>query len=346
MNYERLIPSKYMRELFQSENFELDEEKQATIIVNSDVLTWDEKLEGLKELMAQTKNEDLKKQLKERIDFESGSLEMLSVNTNRYHIYSVLDEDSVTWAHFTTYELAELYARHLAEGDLMKTSVEKNYVIRDEDTLYNKSNLWTPLDDPEHPQSNEEYEGGRTWFNRRGERMGVYSLKTAPGACWHINTRFYPRFEHRFFAIPFDIKTGTIVRDVRTDKHYVLETGAETWPDYIESVKTMNYVDFSDIQVVALELQDGRWSHSHINPIYLDTDLLLKEGDERERAYAKVYRAMSSYIRKRWEKEPVEEEAGEVLAAMWDYAKVSKYYPSRVDENLGPNRTELEKLMF
>ena len=64
-----LIPSKYIQEIMSRSNFELTDFNMATIIWNSEK-NYYEKLQSLKEIADNTEDKMLKKQIRERIDYE------------------------------------------------------------------------------------------------------------------------------------------------------------------------------------------------------------------------------------------------------------------------------------
>lgn len=81
MDTERLIPSYYIREELSKNGFQLSDADKATMFWNS-TLSYTEKLEELQKLSDSTSNENLQKQIRERLDYESKKLERIKDNSS------------------------------------------------------------------------------------------------------------------------------------------------------------------------------------------------------------------------------------------------------------------------
>ena len=75
-----LVPSLYMRSLFEDLNFELSDYNKATLIWNNLLHDRNEKLSALKNLLESTPNECLKQQIQERLDYEDDMLRTMKNN--------------------------------------------------------------------------------------------------------------------------------------------------------------------------------------------------------------------------------------------------------------------------
>ena len=65
-----LVPSKTMREYLASVDFKFNDFQRAALIWNKPDVLWKERLEAIEKLADTTKDEDLKRQIKERVQFE------------------------------------------------------------------------------------------------------------------------------------------------------------------------------------------------------------------------------------------------------------------------------------
>ena len=102
MNWEKLIPSKYMREYLKDKKKFTDWEK-ATLIWNSPVSTWRERLDMLLELSEMTTDDILKCQIKERIKYEDKAYRLFTENQNNKFVYVVYDKEHSANGFFTEY---------------------------------------------------------------------------------------------------------------------------------------------------------------------------------------------------------------------------------------------------
>ena len=71
-----IVPSEHAREVLRGKREFTDFEK-ATLIWNSPIASFDEKIESLRELAGRTEDETLKKQIRERLEYEKKLLNYL-----------------------------------------------------------------------------------------------------------------------------------------------------------------------------------------------------------------------------------------------------------------------------
>lgn len=89
---ERLIPSCYIRDELSKNGFQLSDANKATLLWNSTTLSYTEKLEELQKLSDSTSDENLQKQIRERLDFESRKLERIKDNSSGSYLYVFEDQ--------------------------------------------------------------------------------------------------------------------------------------------------------------------------------------------------------------------------------------------------------------
>lgn len=302
-----LVPSLYMRSLFEDLNFELSDFNKATIIWNMCGKTRDEIILALKELAESTKDDVLRNQIIQRIEFENKMLEVIRNNDGNY-VYVVLDEDYLYCGFFSDYEMAYRYGMDRAKGNEERLfQIEKQRIIKEDKDLIVKSPgrlNWNMF-----PESKEiltqEYEGNpvaSVHYTSEGVIQRMWSNEMPEEEEDRVDSYRRERFEFQFINIPFEGTRGFQVKDIRDGSIGVLMQDTEDWRRYLSEISEKElYVDYSDVQVEVVFLtSQGLWSHEHINPIYLELERYYceDEGDE-SRAKAKAMEYFSEYwIRK------------------------------------------------
>ena len=78
-----LIPSKQISNYLKEKNVEFTDFEKATLIFNNKFLSKDTKHQKLKEIAQKTENQELKKQIQERLQFEEEFYRLFLTNDNR-----------------------------------------------------------------------------------------------------------------------------------------------------------------------------------------------------------------------------------------------------------------------
>ena len=107
-DFEKMVPSKYMREYLKDKKEFTDWEKE-TLIWNSPVCTWKERMDLLKQLSERTSDVKLKIQIAERIQYEETAYQLFIENKNNQFVYVVFDTDRDASGYFSEYEMARKY---------------------------------------------------------------------------------------------------------------------------------------------------------------------------------------------------------------------------------------------
>lgn len=305
LNMYELIPSKTMRKYLKSVNFEFDDFESATLIWNAPDKMWEEKLDEIKKRADTTKNEVLKKQINERIQFEKKEFDVFQDNTSEDFIYMTEDgEDESCSGIFAEYVKAYNYSLKYIENYEISCMVIKKYrIVRtSEDEVVRRAERGNPYMGFEVPKFGE-YDGTEVSgisINKKGKVIRIWSNELAKEEEERVSSFRPERFEYPFIKIPFDIQIGSIVKDITTGTYGVLSQGKKEWDDYLKRIEEKNwYVDFSDIQVIVYELTEkGYWSHYHVNPLYLEMEspTVIPE-DEENQAWINAMRALGSYLR-------------------------------------------------
>ena len=301
-----LIPSNYMRELFEEVGFELADFNKATLIWNIKGKTHAERVKALKELSNSTKDNELKKQISERIQYEENMLIRLKDNLDGKCVYVVNDSDEYSRGFFADYSMAYEYGKKYCNRYEEKCfSISKQMIMSKDDSLIVRNpgrTNWYMID-KEQPEEDKycEYDGdsiSTAYFSADGELRRVWSNEMAEEEELRVDPFRRDRFEHQFFKIPFEGKLGMPVREINTGKYGILMNDTESWDKYMLRIVEKNlYVDYSDIQVVVEFLtENGYWSHEHINPIFLEVERpSFDHDDKKSLAYRDAFNLFSEY---------------------------------------------------
>lgn len=126
---ERLIPSCYIRDELSKNGFQLSDANKATLLWNSTTLSYTEKLEELQKLSDSTSDENLQKQIRERLDFESRKLERIKDNSSGSYLYVFEDQYKLCQNYFLSYKMSILFAQiYISKGN-SSCSIYKKKII-------------------------------------------------------------------------------------------------------------------------------------------------------------------------------------------------------------------------
>lgn len=274
-----LVPSDWMRKYLREQCREFSDWERAALIWNAPNRTLSEKLEALKELECDLFDDKLKAQIKERLEYEDAVIKAMKENPNGKFVYVVIDNPHFPCGFFADYESAVEYAvKYSGEYDCT-CLIQKHEII-------SKNS---------QPEEYNGYEIGGVSLNETGEMRNIYSSEISQET---VDTA--GRFENHFFRIPFGMDYGC-VKDLTDNTYGVLANNNEGWERYMEKWENGNYGDleFGDIQVMVFKLMDnGIWSHEHINPLYLEPETPEEiEGDEKQAAFIDAANALVDYFK-------------------------------------------------
>ncbi len=304
-----LVPSEFMRMIFKDRGFELTDFNKATLIWNRDDKSRAEKIAALQELSDTTNDTLLKRQIRERLDYENDMVERLMENADGKCVYEVEDEDEYSCGFFTNYDMAYKYGiKHSKKYEEEKFSISKQHVVADRSDLTVRSpgrTNWNlvPADEIE---KNREYDGNpvsQIYFNSNGEVRRIWSNEMSEEAEAIVDEYRKDRFEFQFIKIPFEGWIGTTPVRVTTDDTYgILMQDTNGWNRYLRNIEERNlYVDYSDIQVEVVFLtEQGVWMHEHINPIFLEVETpKYKTDNKKDKAYIRAMEFFFEYWERR-----------------------------------------------
>lgn len=298
-----LVPSQLMRDFYNEIGFEFTDFQNATLIWNAPNKTRKERLDALRELAETTEDENTKKQIWERIDFEERVLATFMKNPSFKYVYVVVDnEDDGSCGFFAHYNMAIEYAINYAEKYETTCSIRKQLIVMTEEDKIVR-NPWRGNPNL-HAEENEydEYEGNaiaELTLNANGEIQSLLSNEIAIEEESMADAFRTDRFEYQFIKVPFHLQIGSPVKDVTNDTYGILAQGKEDWEKYLKQIEHGKlYVDYSDIQVMVYNLtESGYWSHEHVNPMHLEIELppYIQE-DEKSNALRHAMEAFGEYL--------------------------------------------------
>ena len=112
-----LVPSEWMRKYLKEQGRELSDKEKAALIRNVPNHTWSDRLEALEELARGSSDKALKKQIKERLDYEAEAIRALKENPNGQFVYVVEDNERYRLRGlFADFDDAAQYAAEYSKG--------------------------------------------------------------------------------------------------------------------------------------------------------------------------------------------------------------------------------------
>lgn len=240
----------------------------------------------MEELARGSSDETLKKQIKERLDYETAAFEALKKNPDGKFVYLVEGDDDGTYGLFADYDGAAEYAAEALKSFEMYGGVfhiEKYSVVS--------------KDNPGEKCCSSYFARATVWFDKSGEIHDVYSSEIISENTSETIDVKKGRFENMYFEIPFGMDYG-IVKDVTDNTYGVLANNKEDWDRFMGKWSDAA-LEFGDIQVMVYELTEkGIWSHGHINPLYLEPEPPENDdNDGRQAAFITAANALVEYFK-------------------------------------------------
>ena len=249
----------------------------ATIIFNTAFGVY-ERQEKLNALAKQTKDLELKKQIEERISYETKSVLCFDDNTSGKYVYVVMVSDYETKGaypagYFKNSAMAEAYGT----SKKVKFVIEKHEIIDKEipkqpsdihlnPYLFSKETI-------EIQEAEKEYDGsaiGAKHFDEEGTLQYVYTHETKEEEAI-VDSFLRERFENRFVEVDYSFARGDFVRIKDTDDIGIVQTSKEEYDQVVARYKEGIYLDWFDSAITVQFLNsNGEWGHEHIHPILLE----------------------------------------------------------------------------
>ena len=296
-----IVPSQWMKKCFEEIDFAFTDFQKATLIWNAPGRLRQEILDALEELSEETRDETLRRQINERLDYEKKAFEIFIHNQTGKYVYVVEDMKYESCGFFIGYDRALKYAKKYMQTYELKCRINKQLIVAtDADEIVR--NPWRG--NPNLGFETEEYcvyDGtavASVTLNMSGE-IEQFSSYELPEEEKIVDSYQMERFEYHFIKMPCPLQAGTPVKDIRNGSYYVLEEGEADWNRYLDRINEKKwYVDFSDIQMICYKLtESGIWSHVHINPLYLEVEFpTYIEDDPKRQALRYATEALGDYL--------------------------------------------------
>ena len=296
-----IVPSQWMKKCFEEIDFAFTDFQKATLIWNAPGRLRQEILDALEELSEETRDETLRRQINERLDYEKKAFEIFIHNQTGKYVYVVEDMKYESCGFFIGYDRSLKYAKKYMQTYELKCRINKQLIVAtDADEIVR--NPWRG--NPNLGFETEEYcvyDGtavASVTLNMSGE-IEQFSSYELPEEEKIVDSYQMERFEYHFIKMPCPLQAGTPVKDIRNGSYYVLEEGEADWNRYLDRINEKKwYVDFSDIQMICYKLtESGIWSHVHINPLYLEVEFpTYIEDDPKRQALRYATEALGDYL--------------------------------------------------
>lgn len=325
-----LIPSSEVREYLKSINYQLTDFQKATLLWNTRYKSLEEQLHKLTKMILATDDINLKLQLGKRYVYEQESVDKFKTQTENC-IFVVCNEDDSGCGYFSLYETAFQYCK---ENGYRK--IRKYLLIKGNELPRVRSNgRVNPYMFPSAEVDTEKYDGqslGYITFNEDDEILDIWSNEMPPKQEKEIESFNPERFEFAYTEIPFPktvFSAGTIVKDLQTQKYGVIATTEKEWNEFTKRVKNGLYVDFSDYALTVFFIcDDGRWTHDHVNPIYLGVE---KPNENEDAILYAALEAMSHHLSNQEDSFKTE---NAIVESSINYAKSRRKEYTTIDEIL------------
>lgn len=248
-----LIYSKDYKKYLEDNNIELSDWDKAALIYHHELAEYDEKAEALRELMKTTADDDLKKQIEQRLSRDYWFYQKFKENTgNSYYL------------------LSERYEKEYMEGDAyldfssaFNDGVKGKYDFCIEKILFKCR------------KNAGETDGvfGSISFNAQGNVGNLFCLYSIKDGDCLMNTDCN-RFEEHYIDLPFMFRQGELVHIIGTELYGIIDfpENDEEELKYRQRAKNGEYCDF---QVTVDLMFEGQKflpvsSHVHCAPTYIE----------------------------------------------------------------------------
>ncbi len=293
---EKLIPSRYIRDELNKNGFQLSDVNKTTMIWNDEQLSYAEKLSELQKLCDSTSDSLLKKQIGQRLDYESKKLERIKDNFSGKFIYVFEEDEFVMFkGYFTDYETALHYALKCISKRHAPCSIYKKRLVSSNDESDVNAHLHLPGKSVKLTDINYyNLPISEIRFDEKGNISYLYCGEMSAEEEYDTYEYRKDRFEQNCFAIPIKFSCGTIVRDVTDNSLAVIAGDA----DFSKAPSDESYFSYFGVPVLMLD-KHGMWDHTHIRPIYLEKaePLICDTDDKKDRTYIKAINSFSDCLK-------------------------------------------------
>lgn len=208
-----IVPSQWMKKYFEEIDFAFTDFQKATLAWNAPGKLRQEILDALEELSEETRDEILRRQINERLNYEKKTFEIFIYNQSGRYVYVVENMEYESCGFFVDYDRALKYAKKYMQTYELKCRINKQLIVAaDEDEIVH--NPWRG--NPNLGFETEEYcayEGdavASVTLNMYGEIERVCSYEL-PEEEKIVDGYKVGRFEYHFIKMPCPLQVGTDV---------------------------------------------------------------------------------------------------------------------------------------
>lgn len=273
--------SKDVREYMEQNHLEFTDREKAALIYHSGLPVL-EMLDRLEKLAETTEDASLREQIHKRLAYDRQDMEAFWNNAEGY-VYAVENREDerepYNCGYFASADLA--YAHGMKQG--CKFIIEKHFIVGFNGREAKKSKgyfnpyLFEEMDIKECI-TETAYDGwseAAATYSKDGILEYFWSSEIERSDEEHISMSYDPaRFENAFFPVPNPFEKGDVVRSTEhPEEHGIVATSQQEWKEFLERVESRRRkgVDFSDASITVDFLEEnGHFSHSHINPAFLE----------------------------------------------------------------------------
>lgn len=271
-----LIPSKDVRKYLAEQSREFSDFEKATLIYNHPELDLSEKEQALKELAKSTQDEQLIRQINERIEDNNRHFEAF-INHRDGFIYVLVDNQELDEGYFASYIIAKKYGLE----SHAPFSVKKVRLVSEEKQS-------APLHDENSEWSVGKYSCGEVCHDEGGNIKRFWDVELDESPVHFFTPEDRARFELSYIDIPYPFRAGDIVHVLGSDEIGVVmgprsETEYQNWREKFNKMKADGSIDYRDCAVTVNFIDDnGKFSHSHPMPIWLEYAELSDDNPRKE----------------------------------------------------------------
>lgn len=250
-----LIPSEDVRRFVLETGYKFTDWQKAALLYHGK-LTVEETFLWLSKLSDNTSDTRLRHQIVEYLTREEQAVAVFKENKDREFMYILkyTEEDCENKVYFFDYSAAY----HCGKNQNVPFIIEK----------------YRPY--AEFTADNGDYEDYSISDMRYDEKgNAVYFQSSEILYCKDSDKEMNSNFRNMYYSVPYIFEMGDIVRCIGVcgeDNYGVVETSQKEYYEWESRIPSLIYPPaYSDVQVrVAFPCDDGRFCHSHINPLYLE----------------------------------------------------------------------------
>lgn len=273
----KYVKSKDMRKYLVDIEYVFDLQEQATIIQNS-YGPLNVKHKELNIIANDIRDEIIRKQIIERIEYDSDAIRLFKENNNGYVyalIYQDYELDDIISGYYGTFELAF----QAGTKERVKFKIEKYQIIYEDTEIILPRELSSPIIEPDvdnQVKISNNYSGcpvGGLFFDGTGNLTSYWSDELPVERMKVVNSLSNQRFENMYVTIPHPFLDGTKVKTLGgKEYHGVVNMGENFWVERdCKAKRDGAFEDYSDANLIIDVIDDiGYGLHLRVNPFLIE----------------------------------------------------------------------------